>query len=150
MKIFISTIDVTNIEEKINNLDANYTISKYREIYTNTNIYNIENNKIFKLSIEDNPIENITYNNLKILIDKSNIRKNEVSSIPFNFMDRDITIKKINYNNDKELYLVVKYLNNKVIDFYFESNYAIFDDYIKNKLFNLISLLFKNIVNFTI
>ena len=48
----------------------------------------------------------------------------------------------INYNQDKEITFCLKYINNKISDLYFETKNEIFDDYLKNKLFNFISLIF--------
>mgnify|MGYP001356001427 FL=1 len=143
MKIFINNIDVRNIEQKINNLEPIYNYFNYREIYTNTSNFIIDNNKIFKLNINDYNSENIIYNNLQLFVDKSELKKTEVSSIPFNHIERDILVKKINYNNDKEISLIIKYFNNKIIDFYFETVDKNLDEYLKNKLFNFITLLFE-------
>ena len=142
MIIFIENIDVSNIEEKLSNLKVNCTLKKYKEIYTNTNIFNIKNNKIVRINIEDLPGEKIIFNNIHIYIDRSKITETEVSIIPFNYIEREITIKMINYNQDKEITFCLKYINNKISDLYFETKNEIFDDYLKNKLFNFISLIF--------
>ena len=143
MKIFINNIDVRNIEQKINNLEPIYNYFNYREIYTNTSNFIIDNNKIFKLNVNDYNIETIILNNLQLVIDKSEITKTEVSSIPFNHIERDILVKKINFNNNMEVTLIIKYFNNKIIDFYLDTVNKNFDDYLKNKLSNFITLLFK-------
>ena len=143
MKIFINNIDVRNIEQKINNLEPIYNYFNYREIYTNTSNFIIDNNKIFKLNINDYNSENIIYNNLQLFVDKSELKKTEVSSIPFNHIERDILVKKINFNNNMEVTLIIKYFNNKIIDFYLDTVNKNFDDYLKNKLSNFITLLFK-------
>lgn len=119
MKIYIENIKFIN---NLNNLDHLYKENiNYIEFYSTNGIFNIINNNIYKLLINDKNIEilNININN-NLLLDFSEIILNKVNNIPNNYIKYNIKLIKYKSNKESNISFNIKYFNNIIKDFYFE------------------------------
>ena len=122
MKLHIN-INLNKIN--INKLDnINYLLKNkiiFKQIYSEEGIYNLKNNNIQKLIIENSEIQKINLYNIDLILDKENISyKDNISQIPYNHKIFNVEIFQYYINKNDKLTLNLKYLNNKLYDVYFD------------------------------
>ena len=122
MKLHIN-INLNKIN--INKLDnKNYLLKNkiiFKQIYSEEGIYNLKNNNIQKLIIENSEIQKINLYNIDLILDKENISyKDNISQIPYNHKIFNVEIFQYYINKNDKLTLNLKYLNNKLYDVYFD------------------------------
>ena len=125
MKIYIDCNLNSNINiEKLNELtNYNYSINFIKEIYSNEGIFNIINNKINKLVINDNPITIIKINNINFLVQLNNdIYIENLNYIPYDFKENNIKLYKFTNISNSIFSFYFKVINNKIKDLYFTIN----------------------------
>jgi hypothetical protein len=135
MKIYIQEDKIpflANHKKKLENLEK-YFVDEENiiDIYSKQGLYQITENKTYKLDIKSEKVyENIMENkdkNITLLIDDSHVVKNSVFSIPFDHISIPLIIKKysLNKNNKSSLLLVVEFIKKDTltpINYYFEYN----------------------------
>lgn len=122
IKIYISDLAFPIFKENcISKLQLSKT-ENYKNLYTNSGIYKVQNNKIFKyiINIKNNQIKYI--NNIELICDLSTITfKEVVSQIPHDYNLSEITKKYYSFNNNSSIYFIILYENNNIIDVFIET-----------------------------
>ena len=130
-----------NIIKIVDNLNK-YLINKENiiDVYSKQGIYQINDNKIYKLNIKTEKIhENILLQkeygkNVILLIDDSIIEKELVYQIPYDHVNIPLCVHKYSLHNKpkNKLILVIEFIQNKgimrPINYYFEYNSVIGDN----------------------
>ena len=72
MRLYFSDL---SIAEKIDFQGINLlTKTEFTRIFSNEGIFHVKDNKLMRLNIKDQPIENITIQNIEFIVDKSSIK----------------------------------------------------------------------------
>lgn len=152
MKIYINNLNLNLLNEYTKNLTKyNYEIIQFKEIYTTSGIYQIKNNKIYRLIPDDKPIE-IYYNyyeKMTIIYDSSFYKISEMTNIlGETHVSNEIVQYNYIFNPNNEIKLVIQYCKNnenKLIpfDFYFETdqNININDKHIREQLCDFMDII---------
>lgn len=133
MKIYIkenSHLLAKNNTKILNKLEK-YLVDTYDivDVYSKEGIYQIYDNKVFKLNVQSEKIkENVmvkTNDNrdIELLIDDSIIKKENVSQIPCDHIHLPLSVKSysLHKSNPMDLVLVIEFIQNfKPINYYFE------------------------------
>ena len=122
MKIYIdcNLNTNTNIDELIQLTNYNYSMSFLKEIYSNEGIFNIHNNKISQLIIEDNPITIIKINNINFLVQLNNDKYiDNINHIPYDYKENNIKLYKFINKSNSIFSFNLKLINNKIKEIYF-------------------------------
>ena len=85
MKLFIDSYNIQDLLKKIPQLDKyNVKHKSQMEIYSDEGIYIVDDIKLFKLIINDQPIVTIKnyYNKCNLIIDKSTVKTIETTQVP--------------------------------------------------------------------
>jgi hypothetical protein len=157
MRIFIKDYNLNALVSKLPLLDKYIKETNFiYEIYSKDGIYQIDSNNIYKLCIDDKPIEyyNNYYNSVSLICDISSINKIKENQIPIDGIEN--YIKNIYYSLDSnsKIKLLIQIDNNlcnennmiNVINIYFEINVKDEDIdlnnyFIKNELNVFLSIL---------
>lgn len=154
MKIYILNLLPINVNlHKLLNSSLQHKLTNYNELISKEDgIYIINQNKCFRIE----PTFNEKYNVIKdfvsltnkpynLLVDTTNIKTLEVySQLPTNYILNKITEYVFYQEQKSEIKLVLKYLENKIIDFYLLYNNQELDlsnIFIKNEINMFLSLL---------
>lgn len=117
MKLYIPKLGYFN---KNNIVDLLTKTEKQRLIYSKRGIFQLINNKLFEIEIEDFPVEKEKIKEISCLIDRSKFKKTQiVYQIPLehHLVEIDKSFYKL---NDKSLIeFVIEEVNHKIKDFYF-------------------------------
>lgn len=118
MKLYIPDIDINKINK---DLISDYIDKKYKKIYlySESGIYSIINNRLYKNIINDSEIEGYFINNIKCLIDNSNIKKIDYYQIPYYHVNYEYDIIEYILGKKASVKLILELYNDKIIDFYF-------------------------------
>lgn len=120
---------------------------KERVIYSKRGIFQIINNKLFEVRIDDYPVEKARIKELDCLIDRSKFERAEISyQIPMdhNLVNIDKSFYKL---NDKSLIdFVIEEVNHKIKDFYFivRGDLETFD--LKEDIYTFLSIINNQII----
>ena len=160
-KVYIKNFNPVCLKEKIELLNK-YKINEknFIEVISPDGIFQIENNRIYKLKPVDLEVKNETFENNTLLFDKSYYEKEEVfSQIPYNNIERNITslhYATSNTTHNTFVELIVegiyeevktisnsydKYLYFKPVHFYFMINDSLDNILIKKELNVFLSIL---------
>jgi hypothetical protein len=153
MKIYIKNLnfdDVKLLQVKLKSKQISR--ENYIELYSEEGMFNIYKNNILQLKIIDGNINHIEMEKYNLIIDNSIIKKNQVFSIPINHSILNIVeVKyKFQYNPcefkikclEKANGLLDKYDKSiELLDFYFECNNDISNNYLIECLNEFLSLL---------
>lgn len=117
MKLYIPKLGYFN---KNNIVDLLTKTEKQRLIYSKRGIFQLINNKLFEIEIEDFPVEKEKIKEISCLIDRSKFKKTQIAyQIPLehHLVEIDKSFYKL---NDKSLIeFVIEEVNHKIKDFYF-------------------------------
>lgn len=117
MKLYIPKLGYFN---KNNIVDLLTKTEKQRLIYSKRGIFQLINNKLFEIEIEDIPVEKEKIKEIPCLIDRSKLKKTQLAyQIPLehHLVEIDKSFYKL---NDKSLIeFVIEEVNHKIKDFYF-------------------------------
>jgi len=133
--------------EQLDLLKLQKKITKYANIYSDEGIFRIQQEIIHKLTPKDICIENIEYNNIDFIIDRSYyIFSKDTYTIPYNHIISNIEYIEYKLTNKSNLILVIEKCidDNSIVDIYFLINENVLYDYYKNDIIEIISLI-KNI-----
>ena len=139
-KIYLKNYNIKNINQsqidKIKN-KFKYTTTYKKVILSNIGIFKLKNDRVFKLSRKQRIFENEDF----ILVHETN-KENEFFQIPYNH--KEILIKKINIQINKNTNIIFEYLDNILHDLYIlENGKKDINDYVLN---NEISLVRKMLI----
>jgi len=110
-RIYINNYNPINITKQLlEKLDKHLKFTKtHAQLFSSSGIYNIKNNKIFKITPKDKPIENKIFNGQKLIIDKSFFEEETIiSQIPMVYHEKNITSFHYCYGEKSNLYLVIE------------------------------------------
>jgi hypothetical protein len=157
MIIFIKDYNLNKLISKLPLLDKYIKETNLiYEIYSEDGIYQIDSNNIYKLCIDDKPIEyyNNYYNSLSLICDNSSINKIKENQVPNNGIENYIKNIYYSLNSTSKIKLVIQIDNNlfnqnndnNIINVYFEINIKDEDIdlnnyFIKNELNVFLSIL---------
>lgn len=118
MKLYISDLDISKINI---NLINHYLCNEidYTLLYSQSGIYKIINNKLYKLIINDKDIEKYNIDNINCLIDNSEIIYDEYYQIPINHYEYKYKVLEYELGKKSPIKLIIELHNNNIIDFYF-------------------------------
>ena len=151
MKIYIDKLNL-DILNDIAELFKEYLVqtNNYISLFTNENIYHIENKQSFVLDVVDNKIETFEnyFNGFTLITDASYFNKTPINSI-LGHTHLSFNIKEYRFKLDikSSLELVIKFnLMNKISipnDIYFEINkdVDVNETFIKNEIIEFLSVL---------
>jgi hypothetical protein len=151
MKIYINNFNLDILNDIANLFKENLFDTKtYIQLYTNENIYTIDNKNIYVLDIIDKDIKQYEnfYKNFTLIIDPSYYNKQQVNSI-HGETHLSFETKKNYYklNNNSNINLVIKFniVNSNLlpVDIYFkiDKEIDINDIFIKKELIEFLSVL---------
>ena len=140
MRIYLENIKPENITtKKLRTIDMYFRKKQdYTEILSDTGIYHIENDKMFRLAPKDGVLQKIVTGGVSLLVDESYFEKIPVlSQIPFEHSTVSLTRMIFSQNDKSDLLLCVegvyskkpgvdKYEDFVVVDFYFSPPYPIY------------------------
>ena len=129
IKIYISDLAFPIFEKNCINKLHLFKTEYYKNLYTNSGIYKVQNNKILKyiINIKNYQIQYI--NNIELICDLSTITFKEVSSqIPNDYNLNEITKKYYYFNNNPNIYFIILYENDNIIDVFIETKNLNFID----------------------
>ena len=142
MKIYTPTSIPKNIYD-LNLLQKN--ITHYKDIYSSDGIFRIQNNNIYQLIPQDQPIEKTIYNNTEFIIDKSYfLFRNDIYYIPIIHIEFNIEYIEFKLNNKSKISLIIEKNNNIIIDRYFYTKENNLHNYFKDDILIILSLLNNN------
>jgi hypothetical protein len=153
MKIYIKNLnfdDVKLLQVKLESKQISR--ENYIELYSEEGMFNIYKNNILQLKIIDGNINHIEMEKYNLIIDNSIIKKNQVFSIPINHSILNIVELKYKFQHnpcefkikclEKANGLLDKYDKSiELLDFYFECNNDISNNYLIECLNEFLSLL---------
>jgi len=135
MRIYLENIKPENITiKKLRTIDMYFRKKQdYTEILSETGIYHIENDKVFRLAPKDGALQKIENSGLSVVVDNSSFEKIPIlSQIPFEHSTVSLTRMNFSQHDKSNLLLCVegvytkkqgtdKYEDFVVVDFYFIS-----------------------------
>ena len=145
MNLYINILKINNLKNNIiNHLDEyKYKVNNLSLIFTEKYILQNIHNSIYKISIIDEPIKTLNYNDYNIICDNSKIIKQEQwYQIPYNYITVNTT--KYYYQlRDKALVNLVieKNDNNNIVSCYFYTKETLITDSIIEDINSFLSLL---------
>jgi hypothetical protein len=146
MKIYIDNYQPMNLAKKMAVLQKYQTAKKEQwEIHSEEGIYLIDNNHIYQLHIVEDKQDRIEYSkNLCLIIDYSKIEKKQVYRIPSEHHSQLICYQTYKINKSSKTTMVIKTLDNSIMDFYFEMemNETLRTPLIQEELNNFLELLY--------
>jgi hypothetical protein len=113
----------------------------YTEIYSSDGIFRVQNNKLFQFIPLDKEIEEFSIGNLKFFVDKSEMIKKSIMTLPYNHQLREIEQIDYKFNSISTVSLIILYSKKKVIDIYFLIKSDKITNLMKNNIQEYISLL---------
>jgi len=99
---------------------------------------------MYRIIAQDKEIEDFTLNNLKLLVDKSEMTQNAVMTLPYNHQVREIEQVDYRFTSNSAVSLILLYHKKKVIDMYFLTKADKVSSIIKNDILEYITLLDMN------
>ncbi len=95
---------------------------QYYYLYSDTGIFKIYNEKIYKLKTDDSNVDKKIVNGVDLYFDYSKSRENEVYNIPFSSKQLFITRDVYSLRNNSKLKLNIEKNKDKLFDVYFTSD----------------------------
>jgi|TARA_Y100000992_G_scaffold302152_1_gene275226 hypothetical protein len=138
MKLYIENINTYNLD----NLEP-YKRSKNVStiLYSDEGIFTATNNTLKKHIITDYDIEKYTYLDKTYYIDKSIVKYQNVNKIPFNHKSFIKNIVTYSIEPTSKLNLIIEFINDKIVDVYFDTKQDIRNPIIINDITTLLSYL---------
>ena len=156
MRIFIKDYKLNVLVSKLPLLDKyKNKIDILYEIYTDDGIYHVDSSNIYKLAVNDKPIEFYKnyYESLSLIVDNSTVHKTKENHLPVDGIENCIKNTYYSLNSNSKIKLLIQLDNNlydndenNIINFYFEINIEDEDIdlnnyFIKNELNVFLSIL---------
>jgi hypothetical protein len=151
MKIYINNFNLDILNDIANLFKENLFDTKtYIQLYTNENIYAIDNKNIYVLDIIDKDIKQYEkfYKNFTLIVDPSYSNKQQVNSIHGEtHLSFETKKNYYKFNNNSNINLVIKFniVDSKLlpVDIYFkiDKDIDINDIFIKKELIEFLSVL---------
>ena len=143
MKIYI-----TNVSNNLSNVDAKriqnnlYKSNINNLIYSYQGVFKLINDKIIYQTVLDKPIKEYYINDIKCLIDDSNINYDEeYYQLPFNHKNIITNVKYYHLRNKALVDFVIEECDDNIVDLYFITNENLDNKSIQEDIVTLLSLL---------
>lgn len=104
---------------KLSDYNKSYTHHKY--IFSDEGFFELDQNNLYKLFVNDIPIENFNINNETFILDKSYFKKDLHYQIPFHHIIVPIQKTYYQINEKANLSFIIEYQpeTREIVDFYF-------------------------------
>ena len=144
MNLYINILNINNLKNNIiNNLDEyKCKVNNLSLIFTEKYILQNIHNSIYKISIIDEPIKTLNYNDYNIICDSSKIIKQEQwYQIPYNHITVNTTKYYYQLRDKALVNLVIEKNNNNIVSCYFYTKETLITDSIIEDINSFLFLL---------
>jgi hypothetical protein len=143
--IFIMRVYLDQINNNVATLDSLEPYKRRKEIstilYSDEGIFTATDNVLKKHVINDEKIEECSFNGNIYFIDKSTTQYKSVNKIPFNHKSYKKTIVSYSIEPKSKLKFIIEISDSKIVDMYFETNEDINNPLIIKDITMLVSCL---------
>jgi len=120
-KLYIKNLDQNLFYKKCNSNFYKITENTFVSLYSDSGIYKIENNTLYKINFKNHDIKKIFIQNQEIWIDLSeSYYKKIFSQFPNNYDFIQQKLIKYKFNDFKDYYFCIIFEENNIIDTYVE------------------------------
>tara|TARA_Y100000389_G_scaffold204948_1_gene261144 strand:- start:4357 stop:4785 length:429 start_codon:yes stop_codon:yes gene_type:complete len=120
-KLYIKNLDQNLFYKKCHSNFYKITENTFVSLYSDSGIYKIENNTLYKINFKNQDIKKIFIQNQEIWIDLSeSYYKKIFSQFPNNYIPIRQKLIKYKFNDFKDYYFCILFEENNIIDTYVE------------------------------